>query len=437
MEKNNVETVNKYAGKKMIGEQVYQNLPPILQRLTSPFTGREKDIVLLSSLGVLSNCLPKVYGAYDGRTVYPHLYILIIAPPASGKGVMNYSRLLIEPIHDRILSTSKLEKKQCEEEKKNSKETDFSSCPKIVIKILPANCSVAQMYAHLENAPEGLLIIESEADTLSIMLKNDWSNSSDVLRKAFHHESISLTRKTEDVFLEVKEPKLALVISGTPNQLQSLLKDKENGLFSRFMMYSFDEISQFKNVFDTTSNSVVPIFKEIGAIILDMYDKLSELQNPILFDLTENQKQSFLQKFNTTHNYIVNRNHEDFISNLNRHGLIAYRIAMILSVLRNSERFQNQQTIFCNDIDFQSAIDITFISLSHTGHIFLDMDNNRGISTQDSIILDALPNQFTRKQAVEIAKKQDIASRTIDNKLVKWCNRKILKKQSQGTYQKT
>ncbi|HAO05422.1 MAG TPA: hypothetical protein DCQ50_00250 [Chryseobacterium sp.] len=48
---------------------------------------------MLSSLGILSNCLPNIKGNYDGDSVYPNLYILIIAPPASGKGVMNYSRI--------------------------------------------------------------------------------------------------------------------------------------------------------------------------------------------------------------------------------------------------------------------------------------------------------------------------------------------------------
>jgi hypothetical protein len=48
-------------------EIVYQKLPKVLSELTEPFTGREKDVVLLSSLGVLSAALPKVYGNYDGN----------------------------------------------------------------------------------------------------------------------------------------------------------------------------------------------------------------------------------------------------------------------------------------------------------------------------------------------------------------------------------
>ena len=91
----------------LIRSQIYSKLPKELQLLTEDFKGREKDIVLLSTLGVLSNCLPNIWGYYDGDVVYPQLYIMIIAPAASGKGVMNYSRVLIEPIHDKIFNDSK------------------------------------------------------------------------------------------------------------------------------------------------------------------------------------------------------------------------------------------------------------------------------------------------------------------------------------------
>ena len=75
--------------KGILREEIYQNLPESLKELTNPFQERERDIVLLSTLGVLSACLPKVYGIYDSNRYSPHLYLLIIAPAASGKGAMS------------------------------------------------------------------------------------------------------------------------------------------------------------------------------------------------------------------------------------------------------------------------------------------------------------------------------------------------------------
>src|SRR5690606_17371949 len=136
-----MENQNKVVERKLLEDNLYNRLPEVLQTITEPFNGRERDIVLLSSLGVLSNCIPNVYGIYDGDSVYPHLFVIIIAPPASGKGVMNHSRLLIEKIHKITVEISKQEKKKCEEQKKENKEKKqgFESCPELEIKILPAN----------------------------------------------------------------------------------------------------------------------------------------------------------------------------------------------------------------------------------------------------------------------------------------------------------
>ncbi len=221
---------------KLIENEIYNNLPVILKELTKDFSGREKDIVLLSSLGVLSNCLPNIQGYYDGDTIYPQLYVLIVAPPASGKGVMNYSRILIEKIHQKVLTESKTKKLLCENSKKKDKEKKNEICPSINVKVVPANISTSELYSFLSNSKYGLLIMETEADTLSNMMKNDWSNYSDVLRKCFHHEPLSIARKVEDLYEEIAEPKLAMVISGTPGQLKPFLKSRENGLFSRFIM---------------------------------------------------------------------------------------------------------------------------------------------------------------------------------------------------------
>jgi hypothetical protein len=277
--------------RRQVEEKIYRNLPEILQKLTEPFDNREKDIVLLSSLGVLSNCLPNIYGLYDGDTIYPHLYLMVIAPAASGKGVMNYSRLLIDQIHDKVFNESKNEYLKCEE---NKKKKDDKQCPDIKVKILPANISSAEMHSFLASSKYGMLIMESEADTLSNMLKNDWSNYSDVLRKAFHHEPISISRKAEKVFVDIKEPKLAMVISGTPDQLMPLMKSRENGLFSRFMIYSFDEITDFKDVFAAKTNNTKVVFESAGDDIFRFYGELASLEKHIEFCFTDNQKKSFL-----------------------------------------------------------------------------------------------------------------------------------------------
>lgn len=422
--------------RRLINLEIYKNLPDVLKSITEPFKGREKDIVLVSSLGVLSSCLPNIMGYYDGDEVFPNLFVLIIAPPASGKGVMNFSRILIERIHNKILEESKTESLLCEnEKKKRKKKNNIDVCPSIKIKILPANISTAEMYSFLGSSEHGLLIMESEADTLSNMLNNDWSNYSDVLRKVFHHEPISISRKMDKVFEEIKQPKLSMVISGTPNQLQPLIKSKDNGLFSRFVIYSFDEIAEFKNVFAIRSKENRIAFEILANEVFNLYGELAKLKKPIEFEFTENQIKRFMSKFKIIREDVINNHSASFLSSLNRHGLIMFRICMILSVLRYKQVITTKEVLVCNNRDFLNALSLTTTLLRHSQFTF-DSFENGGLTLQDEEILDQLSSSFTRKDAIAIGEKMNIPVRTIDDKLVQFQNKKLTKKIRRGIFKK-
>lgn len=421
--------------RKLISNSVYNRLPEDLRLLTSNYVGRERDIILLSSLGVLSNCLPNIYGVYGGDKVYANLFVIIIAPPASGKGVMNHGRVLIEDIHNKIFNDSRTEYYTCEEANKKEKENK-DKCKPIQVKILPANTSTAEMYNYLNSSNHGLIIIESEADSLGQMLKNDWSNYSDVLRKIFHHETISMSRKLEKVFVEVKEPKLSVVISGTPEQLKPIIQSRENGLFSRFLIYNFDEVSEFKNVFAQKSIDGKRAFKEVSNHIYNFYGALSGLQEPIEFSLTTEQQNKFLKRVKVIHNNILTNHSEAFISNLYRHGLILFRIAMILTAIRNRESLlKGKNSLVCSNVDFINALNLMKTLLRHSQYTFNTLENGF-LSIQDEMILDDLNSLFERKKAIEVGKNYDVPKRTIDDKLVQWQRKRVIKKVKKGTYRK-
>ncbi|MBP2619092.1 DUF3987 domain-containing protein [Chryseobacterium jejuense] len=426
---------------ELIEEGVYRRLPKILQNITNPFTGRERDIILTSAIGVLSACLPNLYGVYDGDKIYSNLYVMIIAPAASGKGVMNKSRILIDEIHDKVLKDSINIQKNCKEEKKKSKEKDSDDCPSLEIKILPANISTAEMYTYMGASNHGLLIMESEADTMSNMLNNDWSNYSDILRKCFHHEPISISRKVEKIFEDIKEPKLSLVMSGTPEQLKTLIKSKENGLYSRFIVYTFDEISQFKNVFSKGTRNNNAVFEEEAKIVFKLYAALADpTRKEVELKFTENQVEKFLKELTVMHGVILDSHPQSFISNLNRHGLILFRIAMILTALRNIDNIlapgMKRQELICSNLDFILALRITKTFLKHSLVTYNSFDDGI-LSENDEKLLFELSNPFTRAQAVELGKKHDIPERTIDDKLRQWKKRKVIIPVKHGLYRRT
>jgi hypothetical protein len=418
-----------------IPELVYKNLPGVLKNLTDTFSKRERDIVLLSSLGVLSSSIPNVYGIYDGDKVYPNLFVLIVAPPASGKGTMNFSKILVRKIHNKILGDSKRNYSACQDQKKKNKEKNYDECPHLELKIIPANISTAEMYSYLNVSKNGVLITESEADTLSNMLKNDWSNYSDLLRKAFQHESVSLSRQIDNRYIEIKEPKISLVISGTPDQLQPLIKSKGNGLFSRFLMYSFDEISGFKDVFAPRSYNYTELFEKAGETIYTLYGKLFQLKYELPFKLTDNQHKRFIKDFRFIQEDILKNHSHGVIPNLYRHALMMYRLCMILTVLRNETDITNKAELVCSNRDFLIALKIIKVVLKHAiiNHNSL---SDGGMSELDEEILFSLKPSFTRKDAIEVGKKLNVSQRTIDDKLRQWQNKKAIRKVEQGKYKR-
>jgi hypothetical protein len=85
-----------------------------------------------------------------------------------------------------------------ETEKKETKE------PRMLI--LPADSSAAMFVELLfRNGGTGI-IFETEVDTLVNTLKQDWGLLDDKLRKAFHHEAISLARKTDRKVIHISRP---------------------------------------------------------------------------------------------------------------------------------------------------------------------------------------------------------------------------------------
>jgi hypothetical protein len=64
----------------------------------------------------MSGCLPSVQGVYHQERVYPHLFSFIIAPAASGKGVLKNAKRLGDKIHERMVENSKQAREQFENE---------------------------------------------------------------------------------------------------------------------------------------------------------------------------------------------------------------------------------------------------------------------------------------------------------------------------------
>lgn len=421
----------------MIVEEVYENLPIAIKNVTDRFKGRERDMVLLSLIGALSSCFPKLHGIYDGKIVYPNLYVMVIAPPASGKGVMTYALEVLKPIHEQVFNASLNNLQDCEDamKSKRNKKGKNEDCPPLEMKIIPGNISAAEMYSTIKNAHFGGVIIESEADTLSLMLNQDWGNFSDVLRKAFHHERISISRKIERLHLDIPEPQLSLVLSGTPNQLQPLVKTQENGLFSRMIFYYFKDSAGWKSPFLKENKNMKTEFQALGNQIYEIYGALGLKENFIEFQFTREQEDRFNEEMENIHSIVLQDYPEAFSSTVKRHGLIFFRLCMIFSALRNEKGLKDLETVTCSDTDFETVLTLVKQLLYHAEAVSQDV-NMGFLSENDDLFLFNLKETFTRREAIDLGKTLEMSERSVDEKLKKWRFSNILKKLSHGKYKR-
>ena len=437
-----VQSCSKEEKSPMIPEEVYDNLPPVLKESCEVFSGRERDVYLTSALCIIGGGLSNMKGLYSKKIVYPNLYSFIIAPAASGKGAMNYARNLGD-CYDKILESKNKEAKALYETeleiynfKKRiaKKEEDIRNLkkpekPKFKTFFIPGNTSSAMIYKHLEFNNGNGCICESEADTITNALRQEWGNFSDVLRDAFHNEKLSNSRKTDFEYIKIEEPKLSIAITGTPDQVKGILKSTQNGLASRFIYYYYETPPKWKKTYtvsiDQTKQEQFALFTQ------ELCHKFSS-QSSRLFNLTESQGSKLDNIFSETLEEKYELHGGDSSSLVFRLGEITYRIAMVLSGIRTDEPIME-----CEDRDFETAMELAKVYLAHGLNVFEKINNRENkLPLNEERWMNKLPKEFTSTEAISIAKKLGIKERTVYKKLRDYVGIGLLKKVKTGVYRK-
>lgn len=406
-----------------IPTELYSQLPAILRESCEMFADAiEKDVFLIGAIAVISGSLPNIEGIYFDEPHSAHLYSFITAPAGSGKGKLKWAKFFGLRIHKTMVEQSIREKEDYEQEMENYNNLNKNQRqgverprePKRKMFYIPANSSASAFIQALSDNDFKGIIFETEADTLAGTLKQDWGNFSDVLRKAFHHESTNMFRRKDNEHIEVEDPHLAIVLSGTPKQVHNMMPDVENGLFSRFLYYAFEDYSDFKNPFISHQQvNYTEFFEAKGEQMYDLYQILVDQPSPFEFRFTAEQGEVFTEQFNA----LYKRNRmllgNDFNANSRRLGLITFRIAMVLRTLRILENGDYSNPLMCNETDFQTAIQIAFTLEKHAIAVFQNLPNNdlKGIKLK---FYNALPDNFNRQNYLSVAKDLDIKEKTAE-----------------------
>ena len=430
---------------------VKERLPALLGTVASKSNSDEDcDMLILGALCVLSSCLPHISGVYHGRRVYPNFFLFVTAGASAGKGRLTLCRHLAEPIddalHQKCDEEEKEYKKKMQEFKsaKNKSGLEIPEEPPMLMHYIPANSSATVVYQILNDNGGSGMMFESEGDTLANIFASDYGNYSDGFRKAFHHENISFARRKDRERVFIKEPRLSALLTGTPNQILTLITDAENGLFSRFAFYCLQTelvwLSPFAYKEEVTQDE---FFLQLGAEVKDLHDILAAGKD-LRFSLTEEQEKDFDGRFSDAQLSMHGRYGDAIVASIRRLGLITFRIAMILSALRLTEDGDFESDFECLDEDYQTAVAICDVLVAHMVRVYkmlpetpVAIKSKRGDKPKVyRRFYDSLPDTFDRKTYSDVAVSLGLNPRSMDRTISQWCDEGRLERTAHGQYAK-
>ena len=398
-------------------------LPTLLaEALSVSPEGETRDMLLLSLLTNCAYALPamRMLHGRPHHTYSPELLAMIVAPAASGKGIMNYGRLLLQAIEG------------C-----NGKQV-----------YIPANSSASALLKMMDEYDGRGIVFATEMDTLTQTLRAAYGQFGDIVRCIFEHETVSQLRRQNNEFIEIRSPRIAMLLSGTPNQVSPLLRNRENGLMSRFACYVVNNRMDFDDhVWDVEEEGNIPhesmLYDRLATELGDRYLWMETAGHECYFYLTDAQLKTIKRMFRSEYDNYSAEFGDLFDASLKRMPVIMKRIGMILAGLRLDMTKPLPERVVCSEEDFQTMLLIGHKLLMHAAMVFQMMPELKatpvgeiGGNMLQRQFFQMLPTDFTKQDAVKQAEVLGVNVRTMEDWLEKMIKQAHIERVMKGIYQK-
>ena len=427
-----------YAWPRLLAESCNQGATPA-----------QRDVLLLAAITAIGACMGNQVRCKYGRKYHsPCLQLFVVAPPASGKGVLSFTRKFAEQLHrerrqqtEREMEAYRKEKTAFEAMGKKRAEVDPPQPPKNRLFIIPGNNTGTGILQNIIDSDGHAIIFEPEADTISTAIGSDYGHWSDTLRKAFDHEPLTYNRRTDREYREVHRSFVSVILSGTPAQVRPLIPSAENGLFSRQLFYYMPAIHQWQNQFEWKDDGMEALFDTLAQ---EWKGQLDRMRKEGAFDvvLTTEQQDEFNRLFAALFRRSVGSSGNELNSSVARLGIIACRILSVVGILRMLEGGKS-----CKDYalahpapdiardnlkdgiitrwevgvapeDFKAVLALVPVLYRHTTHIlsFLpDTEISRRPNFDRNAFFALLPETFSRCEMLDTAAAQGIKPSRADS----------------------
>lgn len=397
----------RYSNIRFLTDRFHEKLPSYFKMFLDMFeTGEEKELMLVCLIVLCSSLFNNVESVYDSSRLYPNLFAFITGRAASGKGRMKYVVKLIEEYFN-------LEK----DEKKPHKRF-----------IISANNTKTGLMLNLrENKGRGL-IFDTEADTLAASNKSEHGDFSELIRKGYHNEYIDNNRVDESKVFNIPCPKFGLLISGTAMQRVKIIPNVEDGLLSRFIFWSTNSDTKFKDVYENEIS--LDELVKTQSIKLESYLNQLYSFSLITCEVDKEVKKSFTFHFKEIEKFKITEDGHSSI--LNRMASTCHKIIVIFSVMRHLCKEKLSDKIVVNMEDYLIAKDITDVLLENSLLYF----NSFEVYDNKMKLLRILPKTFKASDFKKYSNEMTCSEKTIKRYVEQLIKENKIIKEQRGLYVK-
>lgn len=412
-------------------------------------TKDEQIMGIFASTVITGALMPKVWFNYDNKVSYPQIYVAIIKPPGSGKGKLALFQRLVNKIdiyllqkNNEAIRSYNLQMKVYERKLKNPVDGEALVLPiKPSLKLLsvPGNTTSSMLNQQIaENKGEMVVfIMETEIDGLTNMMGNFkfGGDNSMIFRKCFHNEPVSQMRKGNSEHLVANNPKLSILITGTPSQVGQLFKSNKDGTFSRYAICSSNSEDKWKDIKPCEDcHPLDESFDSIGEIYYDIFHHFANRELEVKF--TDDQWEAMNTYGASWHKISNEVGGENATSIAKRHINMMARVATTYTAIRSFEEKNESDCINCNDDDFANAFWLIEQSFQNALELFKELPGEQKEKSNDEDFFELLPSTFKTAELAPLRKQLNVSDKTIERKLKKLVDNKKLISTKKGYYEK-
>lgn len=230
------------------------DLPPIWSHFYKIAPDDFKLATMLCLLPFLGTLATRLRAKYRGREVHsPSFIVTLEAPQAQGKSFIKIiDEICLGELKEEDANQRAREKEWKEYRKmvkdlgtkltKKEAQEFMDAKPDVHIRYVAPTMSVTELMRKME-AADGLHLfaMSTEIDTVYKAMKRDFSNFSDILRKAFDNDEIGQDYASDSSWSGIVRLFYNCIYSGTPKAVRRFFPDVEDGLISRVLFVTIPD----------------------------------------------------------------------------------------------------------------------------------------------------------------------------------------------------